>query len=727
MLLSQRIVLTVSIALLALSAGFLITQGVQNDRLKDHSATASIVAKQALWQNVAKVEINAMRTAIRTITRNRDALTALSKKQFEDLQDELAPTANRLSASKIADDVVVVTIEGRPVFPGLAKPGVRTKNPIILQALKQKKIVSGLVPYNGKPSFAIATPLYKGRDIIGATLLRKTLISASVAIADSAGVEVMIFEHGKNRVHTTNKKLGSTIIGTAGLMAEPTYFVATVEAGEKAGANPEGEAPTDLVYGAVSLPLKNATGGIVGFLVTIEDISALTMAENAFAWKTYIALAAIFVICLVGLMVFLRRSFKPLNLVTDRIKSLSEGNTDIEVPTNLRKDEIGAIWRSVGIFRDNMIANSILEAEKKESDNKAQADQNRRADEEREAARLESEAETRRAEEEREALRQEAEAERLEAEAKNLRAEEERQALRLESEAQEGAAEEERQRADHKDKLIAGFDAEITRVLQAVAVAAGDMRATAETMSQSAEQANAQSSSASAASEEASNNIQTVAAAAEQLSASVSEIGRQVTESARVATEAVAEATATNKRMQSLADTANTIGNVVSLISDIAAQTNLLALNATIEAARAGESGKGFAVVASEVKSLADQTAKATDDISGQIEAIQSGITEAVGAIENISSVIGRIDEISGTIASAVHEQGASTQEIAGHVQEAVTKTQDVTDNIALVDEAAGQTGQSAHRVLGASEKVSQQSDDLRKQVDQFLQEIQAA
>jgi methyl-accepting chemotaxis protein len=221
--------------------------------------------------------------------------------------------------------------------------------------------------------------------------------------------------------------------------------------------------------------------------------------------------------------------------------------------------------------------------------------------------------------------------------------------------------------------------------------------------------------------------VQSVASATEELSSSITEISRQVQDSARMAAEAVDQATRTNARVNELSLAAARIGDVVELINTIAGQTNLLALNATIEAARAGEAGRGFAVVASEVKSLAEQTAKATEQIGAQITAIQTSSSDAVTAIRGITSTIGEMNEIASAIASAVEEQGSATQEIARNVQQAALGTGEISANVVGVQQAAGDTGAAAHQVLQASSELSRQSETMRGEVEAFLSNIKAA
>ena len=297
---------------------------------------------------------------------------------------------------------------------------------------------------------------------------------------------------------------------------------------------------------------------------------------------------------------------------------------------------------------------------------------------------------------------------------------------RMQAERAEAQAERER-RQTRIDELIRDFDARITEALEDVSGAAGDMQATANSMSSIAENTSERATAVAAATEEASTNVATVAAASEELSASIEEIARQVTQSSEVASLAVGFAGETDAQMKVLSGAVEKIGDVVKLISEIAGQTNLLALNATIEAARAGDAGKGFAVVASEVKALANQTAKATGDISAQIEAVQSATATSVGSIGQIAQVIGQVNEIATAISAAVQQQSAATQEIARNIEQAARGTTEVSDNVGGVNTAANETGQAAHDVLGASGRLSSQADMLSRNITAFLSDIRAA
>jgi methyl-accepting chemotaxis protein len=275
--------------------------------------------------------------------------------------------------------------------------------------------------------------------------------------------------------------------------------------------------------------------------------------------------------------------------------------------------------------------------------------------------------------------------------------------------------------------LADSFEASIAQVVDTVSSAATELEASSETLSKTAQDTSAHSESVSRTADLSASNVQTVASASEEMSASISEIANQVQTAARIAREAEQKASETNSTVVALSEAAAKIGAVVNLISDIASQTNLLALNATIEAARAGEAGKGFAVVASEVKSLAEQTAKATDEISTQIGGVQSATHLAVSAIEGISATISQINEISGTISTSVEQQMKAVQEITHSTSSVATATHEVSQAIGLVQQGATETGAAAEQSLAAARELGLQADNLKRAVGKFLEEVRAA
>jgi methyl-accepting chemotaxis protein len=295
---------------------------------------------------------------------------------------------------------------------------------------------------------------------------------------------------------------------------------------------------------------------------------------------------------------------------------------------------------------------------------------------------------------------------------------------KAEAETKERAAAE---RRVAMESLANDFERSVNGIVRSVSTAAAGMQTTAQSMTATASDASARAATVGSASESASNNVGTVAAAAEELSSSVAEISRQVTRSSEIASKAVGDAERTNATVQVLSTGAEKIGEVVKLIHSIAAQTNLLALNATIEAARAGESGRGFAVVASEVKALANQTAKATEEISAQVAAMQTSTSDAVKAISGITETIAQMSEITVSISTSIEQQGDATREIARNIQQVAAGSSEISAHIGGVTTAAAATGTAATDVLTNARELDNQSGMLRSAVDGFLAKVRAA
>ena len=506
-------------------------------------------------------------------------------------------------------------------------------------------------PSAGAAASFIGAPIVRNGKVLGVLVFQMPIARINQVMQSSAGMG----ESGETYLVGSDHLMRSD----SRFSEESTILKSKVD-GEtvKAALNGESGAMEILDYRGVPVLSVFREFGFEGVhWAMIGEIDMAEMLAPVYAMRNVSALIGGGIMVLVGLVGYFaaRGITGPILGMTSSMAKLAEGDHGVEIVGTERGDELGAMAKSVLVFKENMIKAKELAAQEAEAVKQREA------------------------------------------------------------------------RTRAIDKLTAGFDEESSLVLKTVASAATELQSTAASMTATAEETSRQSTAVAAASEEASTNVQTVASAAEELSASVSEISRQVSQSAEIAGKAVADAERTNQQIQGLAEAAQKIGEVVNLITDIASQTNLLALNATIEAARAGDAGKGFAVVASEVKNLANETAKATEEITGQIAGIQQATKDAVTAIQSIGQTIGSINEIASGIAAAVEEQGAATSEIARNVQQAAAGTQEVSSNISGVTEASASTGAAAEQVLGAAGELSKQSELLRGQVESFLAAVKAA
>ncbi|WP_439814457.1 methyl-accepting chemotaxis protein [Zavarzinia sp. CC-PAN008] len=416
-------------------------------------------------------------------------------------------------------------------------------------------------------------------------------------------------------------------------------------------------------------------------LVTLPEDRILAPAR-AVTWFT-LGASAVLVLLLSVIVSLLARALitRPLQGLTASIDELARDNTGVAVPATDRSDELGVMARAINVFREKLIEIARLREKQAEAEEAAQAK-----------------------------LLEVAELKRQQAEAD----------VAAQAEAKET---QQRMLRDLADT----FEASVNGIVRAVSDSAGQLQGNAQSMSGVAEEGTRQAGVVAAAATQASANVAAVAAATEELSVSIGEITGQVTASATSTREAAEDAARTEETIAALDEAARKIGGIVQLINDIASRTNLLALNATIEAARAGEAGKGFAVVASEVKQLATQTARATDEIVGQIDSMQAITRTAVDAIGTIRSKMDRINEISGAIAAAVEQQSAATREISNNAQAAAQGTDEVNRNIAGVSNAASDASGASGQVLGAASRLSGEAERLRQEVDTFIARVRAS
>jgi methyl-accepting chemotaxis protein len=431
--------------------------------------------------------------------------------------------------------------------------------------------------------------------------------------------------------------------------------------------------------GRAAAALVDAELNIRKIIVSSEEsINRSTKRANARSTlfrKAMIAIALIGILAIGGftIILVLKGVIRPIKSITEAMRELAAGNRQVEIPGLDRSDELGEMAASVAIFKTSMIQN-----------------------------------------EEHEAL----ERERLKSEQKREEAERQKQ---------REAMEQRDKRAKNIEQLNNAFDQQVSDVLGVVTNGIGDMKTNAEAMSTMADDTTEMSTAVADASVNAANNVQAVAETTNDMTNAIGEVVQQASQASEISAAAVAEVQSASTQIGGLDEAANKIGDVVNLITEIADQTNLLALNATIEAARAGDAGKGFAVVASEVKNLATQTSKATEEISDQINQIQSAARDTVGVIDSIGSIINQVNDLSVTISAAIEKQGSVTREIAQNVELAAGGSQQVNQNIAGVNERATQSRTAASSLLDTANDLGNQSATLHDLVEKYLVEIKAA
>ena len=450
----------------------------------------------------------------------------------------------------------------------------------------------------------------------------------------------------------------------------------------------------------------------IGTLLNLSDVAGEAtrqLAEktaSAASTQLWIHITSLVVVMAVGAAAFwlvVGRFVRPIYQLSDNMRRLADGDSNVEIMGLNRADEIGLMAASLQVFKENSLERARLREEQMRAEQEAREAQ-----------------ETRRREAEEQKRREEEQAREFEEQQQRQREEQ-----RIKNEQRE-TEERERRRAEML-AFADQFEQRVMTLVKSLAAAADQMQSSAQNMVGIAGETTEQASNVAHASQSANENVQAVASAAEELSSSVREISSQVNQSTEYVRTAVTETSNADTEIQGLLEAAQRIGDVLDLINDIASQTNLLALNATIEASRAGEAGRGFAVVAAEVKNLANQTARATEDIASQIGGIQNATANAVGAIRGIGKTIDNLNQVAVAISSAVEEQDAATQEIARNVASASAGTDEVNRNITVVNVGASNTGEAANQVLTVAQQLTSQSSDLRHEVEQFLSQVRSA
>jgi methyl-accepting chemotaxis protein len=592
------------------------------------------------------------------------------RKRFSKTHAANHPVFHRFAERRGYEDVILIDANGNIVYTVFKQddfatnietgPWKDTDLNKIFQALKKSPKAGNVVftdlkvypAKDNRPASFIGTPMLDEQNFLGALIFQMPADRIDRIMQNGAGLGQTgeSFLVGQDNLLRSNLRLSE----------EPTIFKTEINtpavknalAGEtsvKTGKNQNGEA------------VLSAYGPVEFMGVTWAAITEITMSEvekPINKLKKTLLIAVLIVAVIIGILgtLFARTISKPVDTIAVRMRDLSQGDLEVEIPDLDRQDEIGRMARAIEVFKEHAIEVREMEAKQEAAE--------RQAEEEKKAF-----------------LRQ----------------------------------------------MAGDFEASVGGVVDSIATAAAEMNSTAQSMSAISQETSTQATTVATAAEEASSNVQTVAIATDQLTGSINDISHQVAQSAEVAKGAVSQAEASHNTVQGLIASAQEIGDVISLITDIAEQTNLLALNATIEAARAGEAGKGFAVVASEVKNLANQTAKATEEISNHVEDIRSSTQHAADSIEEVGATITKIDEIATSIAGAVKEQTAATQEIARNIEQAAGGTREVSTSIMSVTQAAAEAGTASNQVLTTAEGLGRNSGTLKAEVKKFLNQVRTS
>ncbi len=670
--LSARILTGGLMAIVVVAAAMVGAGYVALSASSDRYSNLSVESQDMLLNKTTAVIGNMLKAELPKLARNKELTGALAKQQLDKVPEAAGSNFNALISGGIVDQMVVTSNDLTILFAGDDKEIVGEKSAlkVLSVALEQGKIVSGYDRSDsGKVVVAVASPLTKRGKPVGMSVLEKNLSAALSQFKEDTQIESVFLAPDGSLTIETSEKLWEKASTYLGVISGQGQQVIEFE-----------EISYEETYRALNL----IDGSLGGTWISFRDVTLAHAGETQLTQIISLSIVAMLIAFAVLFFLYLKRALKPLNYIVYIINKVIEGDREIEVPIAKSKDEIGAITEAVNHLKDTLVHADKMEIEKEEREKQAA--------------------------ENRQKQREEAEEKRLAEEAKE----------RLINEGKE-------QKLIFLTNATREFETQIGGIIQVVSNAINQLQASSTSMANVAVRTSDQTQTVAHASEEASTNVQTVSSAADELTSAIREISQQVAESSSVSRVAVSEANNSHESVKGLVASVSQINEVIELINDIAEQTNLLALNATIEAARAGDAGKGFSVVAAEVKNLATQTAKATEQISSQIAAIQTSTDTAAASIEGIGETISQIDEIAVAISSAIEEQSAATNEIARNIEQASVGTQQVSSNIVHVKEGATEVGAAAGDIESSTSELSVQADSLKSVVDNFIVKIREA
>ncbi len=666
MLLRNKLTIISIGLMLAIVLTSVIGMKVTVSNFQDRYQSDMLTANQSYIDAAATNIFSALEESTKPLLRSRSFKKALKNSDALALKEEVITVERRLLAIGSISAIQVINMANKSIYATSNDQALNVSNILITKAVGSSAPISGYAyTKSGEPVLAYVYPIsQRGKKI---------------------GVIVMSY-NWQNLLATLGEKLQANIALIMGEVKSTSGNQALIQQFDIKELSDGGEhlvsiASGDSKYIGLSQPLKNAEGELYANILTIFDRTEELNNESVSQLLTYLILILVSLLSAFFIWWILRVSLKPLSTIIDALKKLSDGDLSYTIEEMNRTDEIGSLVTAYSDFRKAFIGAQQREEEGRIEKEKQQA---------------------------------------------LLLEETERQAAaeRIKHEQEALESEEQLKRSQSLDVMITDFENIIDEALTKVNGASTELQDIAQDMSNIAETTERQSGSVSIASSQASTNVQAVASATEELGASISEIGNQMIKSSEVNQMAAKQAGDANGLMTELEQSSAAISDVVSLINDIAEQTNLLALNATIEAARAGEAGRGFAVVASEVKSLATQTANATDKITVQIAEVQDKSRKASAAMSSIRTIIDDSAEMASNVSGAIDEQRSATQEISSNIQAASANTAEVNLNINDVSANAKETKSASVKVLSASSEVSDNMVHLKSFIDKFLANV---